>query len=60
LPYEVELGGVELDGVLEAGAAAGALAVLSLDVVDVFVSAEAAAFPDSDEASDFGAEDLLA
>jgi hypothetical protein len=59
--YEVELVGVELDGVLGAGAAAGVLAVLSLEVVvDVFVSAGAAGFPGSDEASDLVAEGLLA
>jgi hypothetical protein len=59
--YEVEVVGVELDGVLEAGAVAGALAALSLEVVvGVFVSAGAAAFSDSDEDSDLVAEGLLA
>jgi hypothetical protein len=46
----------ELDGLLGAGADAGALAVLSPDVVDDFVSAGAAAFPESDADSEAGAE----
>jgi hypothetical protein len=56
LPYEVELGVDELDGLLGAGVDAGALGALSPAVEDALVSAGAAAFPDSGADSEADAE----
>ena len=52
--YAVEPGVEELDGLLGAGVAAGALAVLSPGAEGAFASAGAAAFPDSEALSEAG------
>jgi hypothetical protein len=50
--YEVEAGEEELDVVLGAGVDEAALAVVSLELEDVFVSDDAALLPDSEAAPD--------
>ena len=56
MPYEVESGVEELEGLLGAGVEAGAPVVLSPAVEGALASAGAAVFPDSGDASEVGAE----
>jgi hypothetical protein len=56
LSYAVEPGVEELDGLLGAGVEAGALAALSPAAEGALVPAGAAGFPDSEAASEVGAE----